>query len=111
MQVHPETLKSTGLHTYGSYTREEFTVEVTIGKDRRTIRCHPEQNRSLINLYGLALKFSSGSKVWEGQAIYWCEKGYVSGLTPRIDRRGHFFLVGFYEDFATKAIASQHNGA
>ena len=105
--VHIETFQSTGLHTYGSYTREEFSIEVTIGKDRRAVRCYAEEKS--ITIFGLAVRFSQGSKVWPGSAIYWRETGVVNNLRPNIDKSGYFLLAGFAEDFDGKAIRSQHN--
>jgi hypothetical protein len=109
LTVHIETLKTLEKDAYG---RIPHTVEVTIGKDRRAVPCYP-MNRDgklhSVTVYGLAVRFSSGDKVWPGSATYWAETGNVNNLTPNIDRRGYFSLVGYIEDFADKNSKSRHN--
>lgn len=127
MQVHTETLKhvSTDSYTVGkrarrtdagkTYEIKRWTVEVTIGKDRRAIRCSPSYTvgpvvaLDSIDLYGLAVRFSSGEKVWPGSAVWWACHGQVNNLRPNIDKHGHFFLAGFFEDVAESAHRSMHN--
>lgn len=111
MQVHLETIKTLPADVYktkrGPVTIERKTVEVTVGKDRRAIACYESADR--IDLYGLAVRFSQGSKVWPASAVYWRASGNVNNLRPNIDKRGHFTLVGFAEDFDGKPVRSQHN--
>ena len=105
--VHIDTLKTVGQRTVGSYTFDEKTIEVSIGTDRRAVRCSADAKS--ITIFGLAVRFSQGSKVWPGSAIYWRETGVVNNLRPNIDKRGYFLLAGFAEDFDGKAVRSQHN--
>ncbi len=105
--VHTDTLKVIGQRTVRDYTFDETTIEVSIGNDRRAVRC--SANSRSINLFDLAVRFSQGSKVWPGSAVYWRDTGVVNNLRPNIDKRGYFLLAGFAEDFAGKAIRSQHN--
>lgn len=112
MQVHIETLKHVGQEAYAHVTIQRYTVEVTIGKDRRAVRCHPVRVNGEIdhlNLFDLAVRFSSGAKVWPGSAVWWSKTGNVNNLRPNIDKRGYFSLVGYFADFEAKPVASQHN--
>lgn len=109
MQVHFDTFKQDGVRTFkDGRTIPLHTVEVTIKGDRRTVRCSGEWNKA-IRVYGLAVRFQTGTKVWPGEAVYWIESGRVTGLSPEIDKRGHVNLVGFIEDYRGKAVHSQHN--
>lgn len=105
--VHIDTLKVIGQRTVGDYTFDVTTIEVSIGNDRRAVPCSTD-SRS-VTIWGLAVRFSQGSKVWPGSATYWRETGVVNNLRPNIDKMGYFLLAGFAEDFAGKAVRSQHN--
>lgn len=112
MQIHIETLTSTGIHTYGTYSREEFSVEMTIlGKRRLVPTCTKwgEGDNAQLNILGLAVRFSQGAKVWPGTACYWFARGSLGNLRPNIDKRGHFSCVGLIEDFDTSSKRSNHN--
>jgi hypothetical protein len=104
MQVHIETLQTVG---------GKQTVEITIGSDRRRVPCYergaPGQRWHDLTICGLAVRFRTGTKVWPGTAVYWFSSGNVNNLTPNIDKRGHFSLVGYAEDFVGKTVRSQHN--
>ena len=116
MQVHYETLRQEADYVFtrkGVEKRlERFSVEITIpssrGETRRRVSCSSEYN-GCIWIHDLALRFSQGSKVWPGTATYWPKTGNVTNARPNIDKHGHFFLVGFFEDFDGKKVASQHN--
>lgn len=115
MQIHYETFKHASTETYPSRKKggapiviERYTVEVTINGSRRAVRCTAPFNGH-INVFGLAVRFSHGDKVWPGSAVYWIESGRTTNLTPNIDKRGSFFLAGFEEDFDGKAVRSLHN--
>lgn len=109
MQVHFDTFKQTGTRTFDDgRTIDTYSVEVTIRGDRRAVRCSSTFNNR-IDIYDLAVKFQTGTKVWPGRAVYWLESGNVNHLAPEIDKRGHVSLVGFFEDYADKAVRSQHN--
>lgn len=107
LEVHIDTLKVVGQRTVGDYTWDQYTIEVSIGNDRRVVRCSPDNDR--VTIYELAVRFNQGTKVWPGSAIYWIKSGRVGNLSPNIDKRGYFLLVGFAEDFDGKAVRSQHN--
>lgn len=91
---------------------DRHTVEVSIGTDTRRVDCYlcarGDGIREL-SLFGLACRFSQGAKVWPASARYMVDRNVVVGLTPNIDKRGHFTLAGYFEDFAKKTVASQHN--
>lgn len=112
MQVHIETRRQEADYVFtrkGVERRsEQFSVEVTVGNDRRRVSCSSEYN-GRFTIHGLAVRFSQGSKVWPATATYWLQSGNVNNARPNIDRRGHFHLVGFFEDFDGKKVASQHN--
>lgn len=84
------------------------SVEITIKNDRRRVSCSDPFNGRMV-IHGLGVRFSNGEKVWPGTAYYWLESGNVNSLTPNIDKRGYFYLAGFFEDFDGKKVASQHN--
>ena len=110
--VHADTVES-HTETYTSKKKlvsfERQTVEVTIGKDRRRVNCSTSEKA--ITVYGLAVRFRTGTKVWPGSATYWAESGNVNNLTPNIDKfSGQFCqLVGFFEDHETSQHRSLHN--
>ena len=109
MQVHFETYREVEpFVTKDGKSYPRFSVEVTIGKDRREVGASSLFN-GRIAVYGLAVRFSSGSKVWPGSALYWVESGNVNNLTPNIDKRGHFSLVGYSADFVGREVRSLHN--
>lgn len=109
IQVHAETYRETEPRTLKSgETLKQYLVDVTIGGSRRAVRASEVWNGRFY-VFGLAIRFSSGAKVWPGSAIYWTETGVVNHIRPNIDKRGVFSLVGFAEDFVGKAVRSQHN--
>lgn len=111
--VHFDTFKAAEVITLASgRTFQRHSVEITIGKDRRTVYCSDAfgaEGQRRITVHGLAVRFSSGAKVWPGNATYWIAHDKLNGLNPNIDKRGHFSLCGFAEDFEGKAVRSQHN--
>lgn len=109
MQVHPETHKQVEPLTLkdGSLW-DRFTVEVTVRGVRREVAASAVRDGRFY-VHDLAVKFSSGAKVWPGYAIYWTETGVVNNLRPNIDKTGHFQLVGFAADFGGRPVRSQHN--
>ena len=107
LTVHIDTLKLVGQRTVGDYTFDQHTVEVSIGSDRRAVRCVPHGDH--VTITQLAVRFSQGTKVWPGFAIYWIKSGKVNNLKPNIDKSGYFLLAGFAEDFVGKSVRSNHN--
>lgn len=113
MKVHVETHRQepdfVWVDKKGNEKRHpQYSVEVTIMGDRRRVACGEVWNDRLA-VFNLAVRFSDGAKVWRGQADYLVNTGVVNNLQPCIDKRGHFHLVGYFEDYAQKAVASQHN--
>jgi hypothetical protein len=109
MQVHFETYREVEpFVTKDGKSYPRFSVEVTIGKDRRAVSASSLSNGHIM-VYGLAIRFSSGSKVWPGSAVYWVESGNVNNMRPNIDKRGYFSLVGYSADFEGREVRSQHN--
>ncbi len=109
MQVHFDTFKVSGRITLrDGKPFDTHSVEVTIGNDRREVPCGAVFNGH-VTIFGLAVRFSSGSKVWPGTATYWIERGHVNNLRPNIQKHGHFQLAGFITDFQDKPVRSQHN--
>lgn len=111
--VHFDTFKAAEEITLSNgRTFQRHSVEITIGKDRRAVYCssiYGEEGKRRIFIHDLAVRFSSGAKVWPGNATYWIDADRVNGLQPNIDKRGHFSLCGFAADFDGKAVRSQHN--
>lgn len=110
--VHTDTLQSTpASYTYKGVTHayDEQTIEITIRGDRRRVPCHAAETN--ISIFGLAVRFRTGTKVWPGSAIYWREKGHVNNIRPNIDKfNGQFCsLVGFFADHADSKHRSLHN--
>jgi hypothetical protein len=112
MQVHVETHQREADYVFtnkrGEQRYERYTVEVTINGARRRVACG-ETYKDRLPIFGLAVRFSQGAKVWRGTADYVVSKGTVINLQPCIDKRGYFSLAGYWEDFEKKAVASQHN--
>lgn len=110
--VHLDTIESK-LETYegrqGPVIFERQTIEITIGKDRRRVNCHA--NSESVDLFGLAVRFRTGAKVWPASAVYWRKSGNVNNLRPNIDKfNGQFCqLLGFFEDYEQSKVRSQHN--
>lgn len=112
IQIHTDTIESTpASYTLNGVTRsyESKTVEITIRGDRRRVGC--SENGASIHIFGLAVKFRTGSKVWPGTAIYWHKTGNINNLRPNIDKfNGQFCsLVGFFEDHTDSKHRSLHN--
>lgn len=112
MQVHIETMQQEADYTYKNRkgvecSIEQHSVEITINGDRRRVSCGEYDGK--VYVQGLALRFSQGNKVWPGMAVYWRESGNVNNLRPNIDRRGYFSLVGYFDDYREKMVASKHN--
>ena len=69
-----------------------------------------EQER-YITVYGLAIKYRTGTKIWNAQATVWKDNGNIQfrgGLDNR-QRAGACIVLGFYSDYADKS-KSQHGG-
>lgn len=110
--VHLDTIESKpASYTYKgvTHTYDQQTIEITIRGDRRRVSCHAGENH--ISIFGLAVRFRSGTKVWPGSAIYWHKTGGVNNLRPNIDKFSSQFcqLVGFFEDHENSKHRSQHN--
>ena len=90
-----------------SYERQ--TVEITLRGNRRRVNCHTYDGKTTI--FGLAVKFRTGTKVWPGSATHWDKTGNINNLRPNIDKfNGQFCsLVGFFEDHANSKHRSLHN--
>jgi hypothetical protein len=113
MQVHIDTHRQEPDYVFTNKKGVEvrynrFTVEVTISGDRRRVHCSTVYADRL-PIFDLAVRFSQGAKVWRGMADYSISKNDVFNLQPCIDKRGHFSLAGFFDDFDQKPVASQHN--
>jgi len=112
MQVHLDTHRQEPDYVWtnkkGEQRLERFTVEVTIRGDRRRVHCSKVWGDRL-PIFGLAVRFSQGAKVWRGMADYLVSKDQVVNLQPCIDKRGNFILAGYFQDFDKKPVASQHN--
>lgn len=109
--VHADTYRDDGADEHGI---NRHSVEITIGKDRRRINAYRScagTDREHIDLFGLAVKFNTGAKVWPGHAVYWLKSGNVNNLRPNIDRKfARVALVGFFDDYKDRdAVRSLHN--
>lgn len=109
MQVHYDTYREVEPRIREDGTAaKQFVVDVTVRGDRRTVRASDVFNNRF-TVWDLAVKFSSGAKVWPGSAIYWIKSGNVNHIRPNIDKSGYFILVGYAADFDGKKVRSQHN--
>jgi hypothetical protein len=113
MQVHHETYRQEEDFAFTDkngreHRGERYSVEITIRGDRRRVVCGDIYQDSF-RIYGLAVRFQNGEKVWRGEATYLISKNKVINLLPCIDKRGQFSLVGYFKDFDGKKIISQHN--
>jgi len=93
---------------------ERETIEISIRNDRRRVYCHVTRRDDQIDnidLYGLAVRFRTGSKVWPGSATYWTKSGNVNNLRPNIDKSTgkYCLLLGYMADFEQNKNRSQHN--
>lgn len=88
---------------------EQQSVEITLRGDRRRVNCRQSNDNTTI--YGLAVKFRTGTKVWPGSAVHWTKSGNINNLRPNIDKfNGQFCsLVGFFADHEQSKHRSQHN--
>lgn len=110
--VHHETIRTetqTWESRKGTQSREITTIEVSAIGKRARVQCY--ETEKCIDIFGLAVRFRTGTKVWPASAVYWKEGGSVNNLRPNIDKfNGQFCqLVGFFEDFEESANRSQHN--
>ena len=75
------------------------TVEL-FGKTRE-LSFYRYQNEDRITIYGFAIRYSQGQKIWHASVCYWPATGKFSQVNPPMDHRNrwaHVTLVGFYED-------------
>lgn len=112
MEVHFDTHRQEPdlvfINKKGEQRLERHSVEITIRGDRRRVCCATVSN-DWLPIFDLAVRFSQGTKIWRGTANYRVSKNDVVNLAPCIDKRGHFLLQGYWDDFKNKNIASQHN--
>lgn len=63
-------------------------------------------------VYGVAVKYRTGEKVWKGNFTYWFASGNINGVHAPMQHNSRIAsvsIVGFYDDFAEK-VQSQHFG-
>ena len=86
------------------------SIEIEIRGDRRRVRAF--QNGDHILVYGLAVKYQTGKKIWPGMAIYWPASGNINNLqASNMDHRARsnfVLLVGYWADYADTKARSQH---
>ena len=95
---------------FESYREESagsFVVDVTIRGERRTVAASGPLGKSFY-VFGLAVRFKTGTKIWPGRALCWIESHNVSDLRPCIEKRGGVALAGFLADYKGKESYSQH---
>jgi hypothetical protein len=98
-----------------TYAWKTYSIEITIKGDRRRVACsvsnYPDGSLDSISLFGLAVRFRTGTKVWPGSAVYWGKTSSVNNLRPNIDKfNGQFCqLVGYFEDHEASKHRSLHN--
>lgn len=108
--VHVETLQVTPAHREGEIlVGNQETIEITVRGDRRRVACYSRPGS--ISIFGLAVRFRTGTKVWPGSAVFWRESGNVNNLRPNIDKfNGQWCsLVGYFDDHVNSKHRSQHN--
>lgn len=95
-----------------SHDKEASTAVVEIHGKQKTLKTSPVYDRSEdgsdahIYVYGIALKYTSGSKIWNGAFTYWFKSGNINGVNmEHRARHASVSVVGFYED-APQSIRS-----
>lgn len=64
-----------------------------------------------VTIYGLSVRYRTGSKVWPGSAMYWPATGHINNVRGPQDHRSTFrpvSVVGFWED-AKEQYKSEHS--
>lgn len=84
------------------------TADVTIDGETRTLPARIDADA--IRVTGIAVRFKTGSKVWNAGLTKWLASGNIS--RPHIVNMDFRFndnvtVIGFYSDYANQ---SQHNG-
>lgn len=54
-----------------------------------------------VTIYGFAVRYPTGAKVWSGHVTYWLKSGNIQGPETPLDhraRRASCSVVGFYAD-------------
>lgn len=85
------------------------TAEVTIDGNTKTLQIYAYAD--CVRVFGVAVKYRTGEKVWNGEFIFWPTSGNVNNVSSGLDHRGsrhQLEIVGFYSDFAA-GVQSQHN--
>lgn len=76
-------------------------AEVTIAGVTKTMRC-VLINSERIHISGVALKYRTGHKIWNGDLILWLKSGNIAvsgGMDHRVRRSTCENVIGFYSDF------------
>lgn len=95
------------------YTVEEGTASVTFFNETRELRytLWGEGSNRCAKVYGVAVKYPTGTKVWNGQLTLWLESGNIT-VDGGLDYRGghrRAAMVGFFD--ADGKHNSKHVGA
>jgi len=64
-----------------------------------------------LTIFGLAIRYQTGTKIWPGTAIYWFKNGAINNVRGPQDHRQRFHslqIVGFWED-AQEPVRSRHS--
>ena len=83
------------------------TATVDIDGKRRDLKASFQGDH--ITVYGIAIRYPTGSKVWFGSFVYWPATGHINNIHTPMEHRARFAhvnVVGFYED-AKESIRSQ----
>jgi hypothetical protein len=83
------------------------TATVEIDGKRRDLKASFQGDHVMV--YGIAIRYPTGSKIWFGSFTYWPASGHINGIMTPMQHRARFAhvnVVGFYGD-AAQAIRSQ----
>lgn len=88
-----------------SFDREAKTAKVELFGKTRTLQASSwgevGTKDEHITVYGIAVRYPTGTKVWHGTFTYWPVSGNINGVRNSIDHHARFAnlsVVGFYED-------------
>ncbi len=84
-------------------------AKVEINGVEKELPC--SRSRDHWTIYGVAVRYRTGTKVWPGSLIYWPENGRINNVRGPQDHRQSFHslqVVGFWADVQDR-YRSEHN--
>lgn len=91
-----------------------MTVTLEINGQVRDLPAHEwnlEGRERRIDIYGIAVRYRTGTKVWPGRCVYWPATGNINNVHGPQDHRQRFHqlsVVGFWAD-VQEQYRSEHS--